>query len=578
MAPQCSHITRKRGIYYYRRRIPCRPGREVAISLLTRDYREAQSRAERLDRVFRTESLVQDRKKLAAILRERLRADIEEDEATWLRTPAGEPAYAYWLDEGQNAIRADITATQEWLDGARADARGRHFSGYEEAAEDIVVKYGLSGADLPIIALGLVQAKIAMLRARLRRLRGDGPSIIAGVHGAPFSAPEEASPPVAPANGPALSQILPNALDFLAKEAGWRGQTLAQNSATYRMFLVHCGDRPLQSYGKRDLTSFYDALRSLPALYSKKREWRGLSLAEIIERTKADEGVERITMKTVKRHFSALGRLFTYFKRRGEYVGENPARGFEFPLKGRANAGRGVWPSDKLTALFGSPVFTGCLSKARRSRPGACLIRDARYWLPILGLYHGNRLEEFAQLRREDIRCDGEIWYFDISDEGERQLKNKQSRRRVPIHPRVLKLGFLEYVEKAKEQERSKLIFPLLMPGGPDRKLGYYFTKWFTRYRQAIGLYEKGLDYHSFRHGVTTKLYEADVQEAFIEELTGHEGQGTSRKVYKKQMPLSVLLTAISFVRWPELEGAWGPPSALTEKSPPATGGISGPG
>lgn len=157
------------------------------------------------------------------------------------------------------------------------------------------------------------------------------------------------------------------------------------------MFIEHCGDRPIQQYAKRDLTRFYDVLYDLPALYSKLRKWRNLTLAEIAERTKGQE-IERLAMKTVKRHFSALGRLFGYFKARGEYDGENPAHGFEFPLKRRANQGRKVWPSDKLASFFKYPVFTGCLSEDRRTRPGTLVIRDERYWLPILGLYHGNRL------------------------------------------------------------------------------------------------------------------------------------------------------------------------------------------
>ncbi len=68
-----------------------------------------------------------------------------------------------------------------------------------------------------------------------------------------------------------------------------------------------------------------------------------------------------------------------------------------------------------------------------------------------------------------------------------------------------------------------------------------------------IVLYEKALDYHSFRHGMTTKLYAADVSEPIIDELTGHEGQGTSRRVYKKDMPLTKLHAAIVKVEWPEV-------------------------
>ena len=214
-------------------------------------------------------------------------------------------------------------------------------------------------------------------------------------------------------------------------------------------------------------------------------------------------------MKTFKRHFSALGRRFRYFKRRGEITGENPAHGFEFPLKGRANKKCQMWEGDhRLAKLFASPVWRGCQSEARRSAPGELIVRDDKYWLPLLGLFHGNRLEESAQLRREDIRTEGNIWYFDINGEVERQSKNLQSRRRVPVHPRIIAQGFLRYVEEVAPKP-DDLMFPELRPGGPDNKLGFYFTKWWSWYRQDIGVYEKGLDYHSFRHGITTKLYAA---------------------------------------------------------------------
>ncbi len=45
------------------------------------------------------------------------------------------------------------------------------------------------------------------------------------------------------------------------------------------------------------------------------------------------------------------------------------------------------------------------------------------------------------------------------------------------------------------------------------------------------------------------------MQEAIVDELAGHEGQGTSRVTYKKDMPLKVLYEAISKVEWPEVEG-----------------------
>ncbi len=58
-------------------------------------------------------------------------------------------------------------------------------------------------------------------------------------------------------------------------------------------------------------------------------------------------------------------------------------------------------------------------------------------------------------------------------------------------------------------------------------------------------MYKPGLDYRSFRHGVTTKLFAAGVARDVVGELTGHEGEGTCQTVYRHDTPIEVLRTAI---------------------------------
>jgi hypothetical protein len=272
-----------------------------------------------------------------------------------------------------------------------------------------------------------------------------------------------------------------------------------QNKGTYRILEEVCGDIPVATYRRQELAKVLDLLRALPADYGKAKRWKGLPLVEVAK--SSGEGEPRLAVKTLKRHFAALGSLFKYLIERGEYEGANPAHGFSFPDKTRPKMKRQMWEGDRLARLFQSPVWTGCSHASRRSSRGAMIIKDEKYWLPLLGLYHGNRLEEFAQLVRSDLRREDDVWYFDINDEGDKQVKNEQSKRRVPIHPQLLKLGLIEYIEKTAPSS-SDPIFPQLKPGGADGKRGHAFTKWWTRYRKEIGLYEPGLDYHSFRHGV----------------------------------------------------------------------------
>ena len=97
-----------------------------------------------------------------------------------------------------------------------------------------------------------------------------------------------------------------------------------------------------------------------------------------------------------------------------------------------------------------------------------------RYWIPLICLYQGTRVAEASQLYTSDFSVqDGVPCVSFINDEPEdandgdedaqrkrkvtaanpdayRRLKNQASRRVVPLHPKLIELGLLEFVEKLK--------------------------------------------------------------------------------------------------------------------------------
>jgi site-specific recombinase XerD len=513
-------------------------------------FREAQWLAARLDQEFRgviakvnkSDSATDILRIARAYLKSKLQHDMEQREAASHR-----PLYNMYSAPGRSSA-GDLEWVEAELETAKTELRERLYDHQRPLIDEIMEAHSVPPEQRNALAHAIFKVNVDFWETVRQRTLGDfsEPHTIERAHSVQQNG--STAPSIA---GPLLSQVLPSFLEFMSRQEGWRGQTLAQNTATYKMFVECCGDRPVAAYERKDLAAFFDILRALPKLYSKSAEWRGLSLAEIVKRTKGQEH-ERLAMKTVKRHFSALGRLFAYLKQRGEYGGENPAYGFEFPDKRRARAKRSMWQGESLRKLFVSPVWTGCLSEARRSRPGKLIIKDEKYWLPLLGLYHGNRLEEFAQLHRADVQQEEGIWFLDINDEGNKQVKNEQSKRRVPLHPELHRLGFLDYVERTAPNSTNR-VFPLLQPGGHDQKLGYFFTKWWSKYRRDIGVYEKGLDYHSFRASVATKLATAGVSLEFRNELLGHEGASIDEQNYQKGFPLKLLAEAISRVSWPEV-------------------------
>lgn len=540
------HLTRKRGVYYYRRRLPGRLAGEVTLSLRTKLYREAEHRAERVDRVFvKAASDMASLQEIQQIVQSYIQELLATDLVYYHNRPGSEPIYNIEPKlQPTTAAKADELFLSDLLAEAKLNLVERKLEAEAEDTQRLMNENGLVEADRGALAHSLLRARVEVLEAFLKRVTGNFEPLAQAV-----AQPVPTKPkPV----GPLFSEALPAFIELMVSSKEWRGQTLAQNEATYRMFTEVCGDRPVESYSRSDMSDFFETLRKLPALYSKDKRWRELSLREAVAKSSA-EAVERLSMRTIQRHFSALAKYFDHLERHGkiEEGRKNLAHGFATKVESKS---KDAWEEAELKKLFASPVWSGCASADRRSTKGSEIIRDSKYWLPILGVYHGNRLEEFAQLRAEDIQQEKSsgIWFFNISDEGERQLKNKQSKRRVPIHPEVIKLGFLGWLQAMKLQP-SELVFSDLNPGGSDGKLGFYFTKWFGRYRKAVDVYRKGLDYHSFRHTITTKLFAEGVSREVIDELTGHEGEGTSQTVYMKSLPLKVLHEAISKVQWGDL-------------------------
>jgi hypothetical protein len=69
-------------------------------------------------------------------------------------------------------------------------------------------------------------------------------------------------------------------------------------------------------------------------------------------------------------------------------------------------------------------------------------VQGAMRWLWLIGLYSGARLNEIAGLRRADVREVDGVLSFDITPHDGRGLKNRSSRRTVPVHPAILAAGF----------------------------------------------------------------------------------------------------------------------------------------
>jgi integrase len=335
-------------------------------------------------------------------------------------------------------------------------------------------------------------------------------------------------------------------------------QVMNQERATIRRFLEHCGDRPADGYGRGDVTGFIGILRQLPNTYGRSPADKDRSLGDLIARADAQSS-PRLTDKTIKRHLSALSQFFRFAMDGGHITvsaWKDLVGGYKFRTEKGARKQRDAWSSNELKALFTSPVWTGC-DPAQRTKTGPEMIRDAKFWLFILALFHGARLEEMADLYRRDVTCIDGTWAIAITEAGGRRLKTANAERVIPLHPELERLGFLDYVAATAPNPGDPL-FPDIAPQGKDHKRGARITRWFVEYRKAVGVYKEGMAMHAFRHTARTRLEDVATtvqQGRHIDFLFGQSsGGGEGRVRYDKGPGLKALAETLAMLRYPELD------------------------
>jgi integrase len=239
-----------------------------------------------------------------------------------------------------------------------------------------------------------------------------------------------------------------------------------------------------------------------------------------------------------------------------DLVPVNVARDVKMAVTERGEK-RKDFSTDDLNVLFAGPVH----AKGERPKGG---YGEAVYWLPLLALFMGARREEIGQLRVQDVKPVAymddeekrrEVWCIEITDTPDddalpNQIKNEASNRLVPLHPKLIELGFIDYVTKLPDQ--AGRVFPGLKPIGIGNKLTDKVGQWFSRYKQDCGITDKAKVFHSFRHTWKTHAVDAGIPERVCRQFQGHEGKDAADK-YGAAPSMRVMVSAIASFRVPGL-------------------------
>lgn len=287
------------------------------------------------------------------------------------------------------------------------------------------------------------------------------------------------------------------------------------------------GERQLATIQPEDIWQLFDLLRRVPPNATKR--YKGMTLAQAVAAADKAEDRRRLSPKTLRNNHIQIMALFNLavdFKMMPENPAKNRRLGRTFESNA-VSAPRPQFTIEELNRLFRSPLHMNCAKGQERG---------GRFWVPLLSLFHGFRCNEACQLYTEDVKTIEGITFIAVREEREdgskcdKKLKTKQSKREVPLHPELIRLGFMDFVQERRRDGASPRLFPELTPGHK----GYFsdsFSKWFARFVEVNLGSGCRATMHSFRHQFRDATRVARLPAETVARLAGWEdGEGPASR------------------------------------------------
>ena len=379
------------------------------------------------------------------------------------------------------------------------------------------------------------------------------------------SAPEPKEPylvtPSSPSPSPLFSEVTPKHLELMRRNKR-RKETIGETEQTYEDVKELIGDKPIGEYTNLDGRNFRTAIISLPKNRKKMKQYRDFNLLQLLEMDVPED--DRLSVDTQTKLISRMTSLWNFLiDEYPEYVSHNVFKKKSVTVTSRkAKDKRESFTDDDIKTIFHHKNFLPAVFEGH----GRQTIKYPYYFVPILAVLMGARLEEICQMRVADImKVDG-IWVYRIREEGkyneeETRVKNPYSERDIPLHPELIDtLKFIQYVKHIKKLGHERVFWELPKRGTVySKNVGKFFNE---KYLVKIGIKKRGKSFHSFRHSVETHLTNANVNGRYIDFLQGHAQKGIGGSVYMKGIKPEVLfedcVKKINWdVDWEKLKVKW---------------------
>jgi integrase len=331
------------------------------------------------------------------------------------------------------------------------------------------------------------------------------------------------------------------------KSDGWEPKTANQHRSIVKLLVKIAGTDDPRDISQTHIGKYFSTLAVIPKHYGKSSKDEGRSIEEILARAEEleDEDIG-LEAGTINRHQTQLGNILSHLKGNGFQCGQ-AFPSFRRPETESPDEKRSPFSVEEGQTFFANPVYTGCKGDEARLEVGPLIIHDALYWIRLIAWYGLMRLSEIAGLMLTDI--DFQARAFIVADSQIRRIKTPQSKRRVPFHPELIRLGLLDYLSEINRLGYD-VVFPDLKLRGVKTPMGALFYKVFRpALDQALPhASQQRITLHSTRKTGNTAMIAGKVIDPTRHRVMGHQIPGVNGRHYTAPLPDEVLLEALMHI------------------------------
>lgn len=371
-----------------------------------------------------------------------------------------------------------------------------------------------------------------------------------------------------------ISELCQRAITEYSRTKSWADSAQRNARVITDIFITENGDLRVSEITRSHLLLLDARLKKMPAVWGKGREDRKKGLRHVFlrgEHLAADWAADAIKAEreklpkvglsagTYNRHIKTLKQVLDFVEIIAEtdetqiYAQSNVSFARLHEVDGRRKNKRKPVPfTSELHALISGPIHTGCASASARFVAGSEVIHDGAYWVPLLLAVYGPRSNEFCQMPLANAKIDACEPFFSIRESIHQTIKTAPSDRDLPIAPKLLELGFADYVRALKAQGEFWLFPEFNTTKVPARKrfrelvfvpmLDHHFPN-----GTSNAFLDKDIDTQSLRKFATTFLrkHKPEIELGVRQSYFGHSKKTTLEESYEDDHTLDELMPCV---------------------------------